>query len=37
MPLVYFPEHTRRNAILSLCAGSILACILKINPEKFFS
>src|SRR5699024_1337399 len=34
MPRSNFPEHTRKNATLSRCAGFIFAWILKINPEK---
>ena len=34
IPAVNFPEHIRINAILSLCALFILACILNTNAEK---
>ena len=33
MPRSNRPEHTRTNAIRSRCAGSMLACTLKTNPE----
>src|SRR5258708_4959775 len=33
MPRVYFPEHRRRNAIRSRCAGSMLAWILNTKPD----
>ena len=37
MPRVNSPLATRKNAMRSRCAGSILAWILKTTPENFFS
>ena len=37
MPRSNLPEQTRKKAMRSRCFGSILAWILKINPENFGS